>query len=682
MKAVLIRSLVVAVAVSVVTAGSVQAQEHRSLAEQPMLILRENGLDARSVTDYLTSLANELQVGRQLVEQISASTVQEASPRRDRPAGGTMYFMVRGLVPDVEVIHFIQVADEEDFERLMRLEDNSGSSSTFEGANGQFTKTETLKWREPLTEDAEPTADSEGVGGAAADPPKNSVVIAVGLNSQPGPLLKVTTDSGEAVPGGTLVEENGRRFREHVVTTEKYFRYHDGFMFTSSFRDLNSLPLPSRESLLGRSESGLDAELEFFPDRIPVGFKHLFWNTIQSGVGTGLQQVDGEDPVDYTLRRSAGDVGLTILQTLLFDTEQVRGQFSLAKDDQPIRGELVLRSRSNSNFAKDLGSLTTARSRFAPLLNDAAAVTVHTSLKLPENAGKVIAAAGHWMKARLPDAAGIGANADLAISGDELNRTMEGISGHGNLELLLKVGWTKSSDGVLYGGLQVDENPQLLSAIYRLLVADDRDSKFRDRFTLVEKNDLPMIEFRAPPDPHSPLRISHVFIAHQNACLWFAAGSANAHEILHHSIVRCGEAGMRAKTPLLTARIDLQRWMSYPQDDPTGIASLPAQLDAGLTNKSLSTIAESGVFDTSQRVVPANFTKDALLQAVVRMGGSRKASLVLDAEESVFVARTEIGAVIGRYVIARFLDMMDRETNGDEPQGIVPLVQPAIPESE
>ena len=77
----------------------------------------------------------------------------------------------------------------------------------------------------------------------------------------------------------------------------------------------------------------------------------------------------------------------------------------------------------------------------------------------------------------------------------------------------------------------------------------------------------------------SGLRISHAYLMHEGSRLWFAAGAENANEILRQSIDRCSAGGLAHRTPLITANIDMERWLAYPREDPSGIAPLPHWLD-------------------------------------------------------------------------------------------------------
>ncbi len=630
------------------------------LAKEPIVVMRSNKLNSRSFIDYVKELNRELQVGTQMAGMLSADQVKETLSALDAPMTGQMVFMVQGLIPGAESITFTEVVDEAEFERIIRAaKAQAGATAVLEGSKGRYKQTINSSWRQDITDQpgapVAPTVPPE-LPGEDIEPVETeetqSVTLQVGV-SPTGSSAGVSSNLATS----EVIEENGRRYMEHKFTVVQYLRYHDGFMFSSTYEDLHTIDLPSGDSLRGASKSGLDAEIEFFPDRIPSGFKHLFWNTMNSTASTELQQRDEEDPVDYSVRRTAGDLGMAAIQAVLFDTDLVSGQMLLAASDRPLTGQLKLQARKNSRFSKRLEELASARSRFSPVLNDEAALTFHVALQMPEDAQKLTTAIGEWIRTQLINAGA--QDAALAIAGSELKTTLDGLAEHRNLELMLKVGWSPTTAGVLYGGIQVDHNPHLLTALYDLMTNAEVPEEIADRVAMTTKGDLKLIRIQIPPaDPEIPLRLTHVYLAHSGACVWFAAGTENADQILQQCIERCGEAGLLAKTPLLTAKVDFEKWMSWPDDDPTGIASLPNFADT-----SISSGISSGLQQRMGPVAedqPVRSSPDSqMLEKIRSMGGTSSAGLVLDADESGFVLKGDIGAAMCRYVMARWLMMVD-----------------------
>lgn len=637
--------------------GTLLAQTAGKLAEQPIVVLRSNKLSGKSMLNYITELNDQLQIGSHMMRLMDQQGASDAVTRHPNPVTGQMFFMVQGMIPGAEAISFSQVADEADFDRMVRAgQSMAGTNSTLEGSDGKFKQTINSSWREDVT-------DRPAKADGAADQGRNSVSIGIGLNSSSGTSVQVSSGDNEEA----IIEEDGRRYVERTFNMTQYFRYHDGFMFSSTYEDLFNMDLPSGDSLVGAAKDGMDAELDFYPDRIPLGFKHLFWNTIHSTAGTELQQRDEEDAIDYAMRRSAGDIVLEAIRAVIFDVDQLSSRMTLADVDRPLTGELKFRARQNSNFSKRLGDYTSGRSRFAPILNDEAAFTLHTCVHLPEETQKVITSTATWLKTRLIETSQ--GNVDVAIAGSEFGDSMEALAAKRDIEMLIKVGWTPSSGAVVYGGLQVDDNPEMLKSLFDLLTSEHMSQEMADRFSMGVRNQHSTIVMQLPNDgPDSPLHITHLFITHVNSCLWFAAGGEDAHDILWQSIERCGASGRRTRTPLLTGRLDLARWTSWPQDEPTGLAALPYWLDriifAGAS--SITTVGNAHDVDAakaktsdSQSTSAPTPASSELMAKVISMGGTQDANLLVDADESGVLIEGNLGAAVARYVVARGLMLVD-----------------------
>ncbi|MCA9033811.1 MAG: hypothetical protein KDA91_01715 [Planctomycetaceae bacterium] len=650
--------LLLAVISTASTGAAQDATAARKLAAKPIVVIRSGRLNARGMRDYLIELNQELNIGERLLEAFKTEEAELAISKHPNPVTGQMVFMVQGLVPGVESIQFSQVLDEADFERLVRAGTRSQEAGnvSLEGAKGKYRKTIKTSWREDITDAAE---DSE----------TESTQVTIGFGTK-GAAVEVRDLDDE----GEIIEEGGRRFRERKFTVTQYMRYHDGFMFTSSYEDLFNTELPSAEALIGAAAEGMDGEVDFYVDRIPVGFKHLFWSTIGGAASAGLQQRDEEDPIDYALRRSAGDIGLEAIHTMIFDVEHLSGRLTLADTNQPLLGELRLQARNNSNFSKRLDDYTSGRSRFAPILSDDAAFTFHTCVHFPEETEKVINAAAVWLKNRIIEASQ--GNVDVAIAGSEFGESMESLATRRDLELLMKVGWNASAGAVVYGGLQVDDNPEMLKSLFDLLTSPQLPPDFIDRIAMSKLGEHSMIVLRLPDSkPASPIHLTHLYITHVNSSLWFAAGGETSHEILRQSIEKCGGSSLRTKTPLLTGKLDLQKWTAWPQDEPTGLASLPMWLD-GQFGRALSNSARASV---NGQTVPAASTSDQpspdLMKRVIDLGGSQDAELYVDADSSGIQMSGKLGAATARYFAARWLMTMEALVSNVTLPGESPTVE-------
>ena len=229
-----------------------------------------------------------------------------------------------------------------------------------------------------------------------------------------------------------------------------------------------------------------------------------------------------------------------------------------------------------------------------------------------------------------------------------------------------------SAGAVIYGGIQVDDNPEMLKSLFDLLTGQHLPEDFTDRLTMTKRGDHQMIQMQLPDaGPDSPVHLTHLFITHVNSCLWIAAGGDTADDILRQSIERCGVSGLRSKTPLVTGRLDMARWLAWPQDEPTGLAALPYWLDrvifAGAS--SITTVGSAGDVDSSDAETPVKAgsrpapvkprASSDLMATVISMGGTQDANFFVDADESGIQIQGNVGAAVARYLVVRWLMVMD-----------------------
>jgi hypothetical protein len=144
-------------------------------------------------------------------------------------------------------------------------------------------------------------------------------------------------------------------------------------------------------------------------------------------------------------------------------------------------------------------------------------------------------------------------------------------------------------------------------------------------------------------------RPSDIWIAHRDNCLWIAAGGENAHEMIRVAVKRCGDSGRAVRTRWLTVRVDLEQWMSWPKDDPTGLATLPRWLDSAEGAQWM------GILGRTQTSRPT-----PLLDKVVALQGSKQAWLTLDGGKSGLTIEAELGAPLADWFFARQIDSQER----------------------
>ena len=646
------------VALSSVCAG----QEAAQLGDQPVFIARFNGWTQEGLAEYIRELNRDLQVGSRITEAIDKQKNEGVVTTVETPASGFLVYLQRGLIPAAEQIQYSEVGSQDEFEKLVRAQNAmSGDSAVVEGSDDKYKLVRTTMARAEITD--EPAAvtasdDDSGipvkqVSASTTDAPESEaedVDIPEGQQStiMIGPFGMSTSSTDST---GRIVEEEGRRFRDTSYTVTTYVRYHDGFMFTGNTAMLWDMNLPSTAVLRDENDAELNGQLSFYPDRIPMGFRQLGWDLLNAGVGTELQQYDGEAEVDYAWRSAYGKAGLDLVKATMFDTQEITGWLKFARDDEPVRGELKIAARANSGLGKTLLEIASADSRFAPILNDTAAATLHVAVNLPNDWKE---AAGALRKSFAAELSGDKDETSLAML--DFMHSATSCSDHGTLEAMVKLGWSEESGGVIYGGLHVDENPNLLQSILAML---STDASPEEAYELIEKGELQLIKMAIPAEFNSdPVRLSHAYISHADSCLWFAVGGENAHAMIRKSVERCRETGGRMRSPLLTATVDFDRLLAYPQDDATGLTAITPLC----CNMMESIIREYTAFGlgSDQSENDPDLTYRAL-----QLGGSKKCSFVLAADESGLFLSGTLGTALLRSWIAPVVHMLDSRSVND-----------------
>jgi hypothetical protein len=647
----------------VMLSGSAVADEAPRLAEQPIVVVRYGGLYAKSTETYVRKLRDDLGIGRAVSDALNSDKLKASVTKRENPASGMLVYLGEGLLPSVEQVQFSEVVDHEEFVRLINTRSESaGPVSKLDGSGDLYSMVLTNTWRveenaikpvgsSEVVQEPGATVENAEIGVDEATPSSSgNVTISIGASSGTGVFIGSNSSQGE----GKLIEENGKQFREYSSQSTSFFRFHDGFMFESQTKALHTMKLPSGDSLRQMDNADVNGEVTFHPDRIPMGLRMLGWNALSTAAGAELQQWDGESDVDYAVRRSAGDAGLALVRSAMFDTEKVSTWLKLAFDESPVLGEFRISSRNNSDLGRTLRELSSAERRFAPILNDDAAATIYLAARLPEEWRNVVSA---YVASLSEDATSSSEYSDAERAAQlTWNKSYGAVAEHGNLEICVKLGWSKESGGVIYGGVQLNENPELLAAIQS---EENDDGELDTQSEMVQLHDMSMLKMLIPEDSElEPVKLSHIYLANVDSCLWFAVGGENAHEMIHQSVTRCREAAGRISTPVFTAAVDLQRWADYPQDDATGLTTLHEHFYYGISSL-VSFMAEDFMGNPDTDEEEADDSDDEVFQRAMSLGGSRAASFTVDTDESGLVARGTVGDAVARGYAAAMVLTID-----------------------
>ena len=626
-----------------------QAQDAGQLSEKPIAIFYSRNLSQKRLASYAIRLTERMDFAesarRDLQEAIEE--VNESETGVPEPVMGYAFFLKSGPLPDFELAYFYKVADVDSAKRLLEAELNQDAPSLKEtslrdAGNDCFITERRFRTAKEIPEGAD------------------EVKLAAG-NATAAESNGITQAKHETT---RMVEvQDGKKMAVDTTINRSFYRYHDQFLYEGQSATLFNLTLPSGETIDdGANEAGKYG-FSLFLDRVPKAVRQAGWDMVSSGLGLQMQQYDGETDTGYNMRRASSDVALAIANAMLFDIDFVDGSLTFATEDTPfVDGNLRVRARNNSSMGDKL-QRTIGDSRFAAILHDNSAVTNHACIRFPEESSMALRATGDWIRELFAE---FGDDATMLTAADTLAETLTGIAEHRNLELLFKVGFTEESSGVIYGGIQLHNNPQLLATIQQLMLRVLADLHSNPSVgsigqgilpELISDGDMEFLRIALPQNMIDTItgscgaRITHIYLAHQNSCLWYAVGGENAKEIIRTSVERCNESSA-TRTPFLTSRIDMEKWLAFPQDDPTGIAQMPHWLDQ---NSWLFPpnpwLILAGEFDGPDR------KPREIMQRAFDIGGSQQFSLTVQADESGLLLQMNLGEALGNHMLARLIEM-------------------------
>lgn len=606
-------------------------QGMRKFASQPLIVGYARGVGPTDVMDYAGKIAKSLDEASDLLKDLEDERTKERMdsmlPKVEDPMYGFAWYMVTGLIPSFDVVSFQQVVDEEDARRLMK------GRSTQMGGNGQLEDLGDGKYRLATT-----------ISWSSELPPNADTSIYEN-NNRNTPGYELTQK---------VVEKDGKKFVESTQVITNRYRYHDGLLYEANFEELYEMELPNVESVRSGVDATRDLGFTAWLDRIPLGIRQLGWNMLNGAVGSQLQQRDDEPDAIYNMRRSSGDMGLALIQSVLFDVDSADGWANFAgANDGSLRGQLRIQARKNSSLSGRLME-SSGTSRFAPILSDSAVGTFHICVRFPEEAPAALQAVAEWLPIGAREGNG---GPEMETAAATLAGLLLQIAEHRNFELLVKVGHSEASDGVFYGGLQLGDNENLLRHAYevmRRIPAPGIDQML----SLTEEGGIQMIRIQLPPESTDSLRselganITHIYLAHQNSCLWFAIGTEKAREIIRASVARCLENSSGAKTPLMSGRLDMQQWLALPQDDPAGIAQMPFWLDENRWWFPPSPFTTAMLSLGAAKPSP-------IMTRVFDLGGDQQTSFSLEADEGGLLLNVALGEALANHMLARMISLQE-----------------------
>lgn len=621
-------------AFSLLICSTSHAQLNGTLAKQPIGVGYTRDISQKSMFTYMQKLGKRLEIGTSIPNEGLDEVFEATNAKVKTPINGVAWFMVSGLIPSFKPIYFQQVKDEADAKRMMtgrsKLFGSNGTTKAQD--NGGYLISYSNSWNQAIPEGADPNGTLEQI--QTQNSGNNSLVVA------------------------ELVEVDGKQMVKQTWTRKEMYRYHDQLLFSADFEEIFSIDLPTRESLTSQVsiENDLGAEASF--DRIPTAIKTLGWNMLSASAGVQMQPRDGENGPQSALRKTSMQVGLDMIKSVMFDIDQLNGFVRFASEqNQSIKAQLTFDTRRNSSLRESLEQLTSAPSRLAPILRDNAATTAHLCFRPTPAAGEVLKAASNWMQYKL--AAEFAGDPSINEAAGLIAKTLYELADGQHVEAFVKVGWSEASDGVFYAGLRVGDNPRLLDGLQKLLASDQIPGPKAD-VQMTDLEGMRMIHVQTP-EPFSgeikkisPLSLTDLYVAHEDSFLWVAMGGPNAKQMIRQSVLKCRESGRAVKAPLFSFDFNPDTWLSYSEDDPTGISGLLIWLDEN--NESFPPSPMNVAF-AGRRL---NEKPTALLRTCFDLGGDRNFKLSTIADKDGLQLNIDMGEALGNYYVARMLDSQDR----------------------
>ena len=629
------RSILSVLILALLTSNSSMAlaQLDGRLAAKPLGVGYLRDVNTVRVMEYLKSLGDRLEVGQSMFQEVTDEQVDGFRSGVERPVGGVAWYMVQGLIPSFNQVYFQEVKDLADAKRMI----NSQKSMYGEHALLESEDNDSFRLSQRSI---------------------NSFPVPDG--STPEEYLKQFSAGESSSLSYQLVDgDDGTKVVQQTWSHTEFFRFHDSLLFTSSFEELFSMDLPSRDSLTSRVSSSNDMGAEVNFDRIPSAIKQLGWNMLSAGAGPQLQRRDEEPEAEAALRKAGLGTGLDIVKSVMFDVDKLDGWLRFANADSgSVKGQLNFNTRRNSGLVTQLDELGSASSRMAPVLRDDAAFTLHTCFRVSEDAAELLPVLADWVQYQLGQS--MAGNSAVLDAAAKIGQTLVEVSDRRDIELLLKVGYSQASDGVIYGGLQVGDNPQLLESVFRL-ARESAPEPARDSFALTSVGDMQVMSIKFPPEftasvmLASSMQLTDAFVVHQGSCLWFAVGGGKALSMIEQCVDRCESSGLALRTPVATLNVDAARWLAYPQDDEVGVGGLLKWLDA---NEASFPWSPLNVYSFAG----PDFGKPTpLLDRVFALGGAQDMTWKVITDKSGLRIDLEMGEALANYHLARMMDLQDKQ---------------------
>ena len=177
--------------------------------------------------------------------------------------------------------------------------------------------------------------------------------------------------------------------KPHIKWDDVNLVYANGLVVLSSFNEVFSLPL-GRLSEIVKEAHGKNWYWRLDPNAVPEAIRNRFFSTIQSQLGIRFQKHDQEDDRAFLIRRTTGEVYLSLVNSLIFETKEVVACTSWPTDDAPFRSHFEIQAKPDTRLATLIETLGSAE-RSIEILSDQENIgTINGNVTIPAEAQPIL----------------------------------------------------------------------------------------------------------------------------------------------------------------------------------------------------------------------------------------------------------------------------------------------------
>lgn len=584
-------------------------------------------VDELGAANYMTDLMKEYEVDSSFLSGQLQMGKRMANAKPELQ--GMMVFMAKGLIPAAVSMQFRTVADEAEFKSMIfAVKTQMGRAAELSGSGDHYV----------LDLDF-----SQGIPVFGSDEKDE--------NGDPKMI---------AFPGMDQVKDNPAAMASLKQTM--HFRLIDNVMWQGDMPEIMEFDFPTYEQLQPKERNRkYDAFGEFNIEEVPGYIKSVLFNAVNMTAKSKMQQRDEEDQLNYEARRANGDMWLELLRTVVYDVNKGRFSMQVADEDNPIRIRLDLEARSESNLAKVGKTIGSVGTRFGPIRNRTAPLTLATTWGMPEMARTMFASA--LALAQREWESEFANNEKMLTAANRMGEILNETLNASRADMVFQLTGDVLTGFAVVGGIRLESADDFREALGQFLsgtpdldrVEHSEDADGR-KYVSVGTGEVPI-----PGTDGSKFESALNFTTF-DSCLWFSYGGPSAVALLEDTIA-FAEKNRKNETRRASTfqfAFDLSEWMAG-DDDVEGFNQYPRQtlitaerkIDEGLAmmQAMLSGQGREGDFDVPPR--------GSFIEKALKRGGD-EIDLKLNVNKEGVELRLDIGLGVANMLMARMIDMQGK----------------------